>query len=214
MNNTFNFNRNLGTKIYTNKLGYKVYIKFVVDVTSKRQSYILHIVDPDGGVSERIVLKRSALQTNKSCLNRLMDYEGDFEKEDIVAIYMKIQLKTQEMQKKAVKVSEKIPFDVVYKLICDYIRENALDESCEEIFIERNLGYIETTYLKKMMSALDLYDYTRKELLSTLADYGLLVCSPNRSYDYFKKREGKLKHFCCVKLLDTNIYAVDELEVA
>ena len=54
MNNTFNFNRNLGTLIYTNKLGYKVYIKFVVDTTSKRQSYILYIVAPDGGVSEKI----------------------------------------------------------------------------------------------------------------------------------------------------------------
>lgn len=214
MNTVINFNRNLGTLIYTNKLGYKVYIKFVVDITSKRQAYALYIEDPKGEISEKIMLKRSALLTNKSCLNRLMDYEGEFDKEDIIAIYMEIQSKIQELQKNAVKVYERVPFSEVYELVCEYIREKSTDDTCKKIFIEGNLGYIETPYIGKVISDLGLYDYKRKELLSMFAECGLLVCSPNRTYDYFKKIEGKVKHFCCVKLLNPTIYAVNEQEVA
>lgn len=214
MNTVINFNRNLGTLIYTNKLGYKVYIKFVVDISSKRQAYALYIEDPKGEISEKIVLKRSALLTNKSCLNRLMDYEGEFDKDDIIAIYTEIQLKLQELQKNAVKVYERIPFSEVYELVCEYIREKSSDDSCKEIFIEKNQGYIETPYLGKVISDLGLYDYKRKELQSMFAECGLLVCSPNRSYDYFKKIDGKVKHFCCVKLLNTAIYTESEKEVA
>lgn len=213
MNNKFISNRNLGNLIYTNNLGYEVYINSFTDMASKRQSYNLHIVDPEGGVSEKIVLKRSAFLTNKSCLNCLLDYEGEFGKEDIIQIYMNIQNGMHKLQKSSFKVYEKVPFNKVYELVCEYIREKSTDNTCKEIFIEGNRGYIETPYIGKMISDIDLYDYKRKELLSMLAEYDLLVCSPNRSYDYYKKIDGKLKHFCCVKLPDT-IYAATEQEVA
>lgn len=193
-------NNNLGTAIYENESGYQVYFHSVLDTTSKRQSFLILIQSPDGEFSEPIHMKRSTFFNSKKALNFLLDYEGDFTQDDILAVHMAIQENLECVQKNSLKLKEKLPIKEVYVELCKYIYEKASDEDDAQIRIEDNFGYIRTPHFKTVFDEFKWMGYKEREILLQFQLLGVLVTYGNGSYSSSKRFGGEPKRYYCFRL--------------
>lgn len=163
--------------LHTNAWDYKVLACKLLDNTTKQMAYGLFVQLPDGSLSDRVVLKKSKLKS-KNAIDWLIDYIGDFKKDDIDKVIWELFDKGDKLP--IMETSSKLPIDEVYRQLCEYVEGNEIEDI---ISIKDGYCNIEVNEFKKIVEEQD-FGYKVLELKKALKEYGLLRINKGRAYDY------------------------------
>lgn len=163
--------------LHTNAWDYKIRACWLLDNTTKQIAYGFFVQLPDGSLSDRIVLKKSKLKS-KNALDWLLDYDGDFKKDDIDKVAWELFDKGDKLP--IMETSSKLPIDEVYRQLCEYVEGNEIEDI---ISIKDGYCNIEVNEFKKIVEEQD-FGYKVLELKKALKEYGLLRINKGRAYDY------------------------------
>lgn len=163
--------------IYTNQWGFSVLACRLCDHGMKKQGTGIFVQSPDGSISDMSRIKKSQF-LKRNTFDFLLDVDGDFDKHDIDCV-RKIALHLfKEMPER--DVSSKVPIELVYKDLCEYVDGNQKND-----IITVSDGYcnVATEVFKRIVKEND-YGYTGLEIQKLFKVLGLLRVNKGRMYDW------------------------------
>jgi hypothetical protein len=165
-------------EIYKNGKGYFILACYLSDQVTMRQEVGLFIETPDESISEVIRLKKSRIISSNTSLDFLLDMQGDFDKKDIDAIHAHL---LESLDKLPVVCDDrKVPFNEVYRELCNYAREYQQEDL---ITIQDGYCNIDSKKFRSIVAEMD-FGYNKLEIIRTMKIRGLLRINKNRSYDW------------------------------
>lgn len=192
--------------IYTNNNGYSVLVGQLHDKGTKRIEMSILIQDPQGGFSEPIYVKKSRF-LGKNTFDFFIDYEGDFDCEDIRIIFYEIQKHFDNNTLPVINNSTKLSPKEVYMELSNYAHEH---DGIENISITNGYCNIPTKIFNSVVNELDM-GYTAievKKMFKVVLD--VLRTNSNRPYGYaMTSEEGeqyRVVSFKDVSATATQIY--------
>lgn len=193
----------LGTLLYENAEGYKLFGLLARDASAQRVSAQLYGVRPDGEMSDLMKIGRKDACTKKNLGDFLLDLEADFTTDEVLTISSKIRdlLNNDNF----VELQNKQTMSQMYDCIIETITEISGEPEHplhSEIFIENDFGYIHTTIFDAFCQQCQQLDFKRVEVLQRLKVMGALKVGKGRVYDMTKKVNGKPEKFYCIEMED------------
>lgn len=192
---------NLGTLLYTSTKGYKLYGLMTRDVSSTRVSGELYTISPKGEMSDLITVRKKDTFTKKDFMDFLLDYAGDFTRDDIDKISVKV--KELFAGNDITEIQGKQTLNEMLCTIRNQIRKISKDSDnslFQDVFIENNAGYIKTKAFSDFCRQCEDLDFKRLEVLKRLKIMGALKPGVNRTYDTSKKIKGNVCKVYCISL--------------
>lgn len=188
------------TLIYTNNWDFKVYMSGLTDAATKKQTIGISVVDPEGNMSNMHMIKKSKIIESKNAFDFMFDFEGDFERSDIINI--------NEIAKKLinnhtihyVNVSEQVTVNEAIRRLCKYVKENEI-EDCVYVSHEKEerdgkeiqVDYYNIDINNKFPSIIEKLElgYKKLDLLKHFKVLEILKVNENRAYDYRRYDKNK-----------------------
>lgn len=172
------------TEIYKNQNNYKVCACLLGDKSTKRIEIGIVIVDPVGGMTEVIKIKKSKIGNNT--FNFLLDYEGDFGKDDINNIKRKLQISYSKL--KLIDNSTKSGLNKILYELCKYVHDH---QGKNDISITAGYCNIPSDIFDGVVKGID-DGYTGLEVKKDFKiKLDILQVNSGRPYDYaMTNKEG------------------------
>ena len=165
------------TCIHINAWDYKVLACKLADSTTQQTSYGFYVQTPEGEVSDRVMVKRSKFK-GKNAMDWILDYQGDFDREDVDKMKNEFMKKHQALP--VMDISSKLPIDEVYRELCEYAANNQIDDI---VTIKSGYCNIEVKEFQKIVEHLD-FGYKVLEIKKAFKELGLLRVNKGRPYDF------------------------------
>lgn len=206
----------LGKDIFTHDFGHVVRAVVMSDRSSKRLSVDIYVEYVDGSISDIITIPRKDFYTKKNCLDFFLDMEGQFGRDDIDSIRMRIWEILQD-ESCIESVQCKATLDELYQCICQFIYDSTEDSSendSNEVLIRGDFGYIMPEALERFVKENKELGFKRQEILKRLKIMGALHFGKNRPYDTLISLDGKKKRCYKVELpKEVKVDSEEEAEV-
>lgn len=193
--------KRLGTLLYENAEGYKLFGLLAREASSQRVSAELYCITPQNKMSDIITVTRREACLKKNACEVLLDLEAGFTLDEMLIVHNEI-LKLFGMGQLA-----EFPSRQTLDEMLDVIREQIkkISESSDnplfrDVFIEDNTGYIKTTVFDNFCRQCEDLDFKRMEVLKRLKIMGALKPGKGRAYDNSKKVNGNVFKFYCISL--------------
>ena len=177
-----------------------------MDKSSKRKSVDTYIISPDGSISDITTVTRKDMMTKGTSLDFFLDMEGDFTRDNIDSIRLKLKHLFDDCTNASL-VQSKATLEEIHRAVTEFVmeeEENLEDNMGADVFIKEDCGYILTEkmdeFVKKYGKELG---YTKRvDILKRLKIMGALQNGNNRPYDILISRNGIKQRFYKIELAD------------
>lgn len=197
---------NLGKILLEGNFGHKVMGILTMDKSSKRMSVDTYIISPDGSISDVTTVTRKDMMTKGTSLDFFLDMEGDFTRDNIDSIRLKLKHLFDDCTNASL-VQSKATMEEIHRAVTEFVmeeEENLEDNPEADVFIKEEYGYILTEKMDEFVKEYgkQLGYPKRVDILKRLKIMGALQNGNNRPYDILVSRQGFKQRFYKIELAE------------